>query len=366
MNEILTHVNVYQDGKFVSQHAEVENGKIIRFWPTNHTADLPRKDGKNYFAIPPLIDLHIHGMGGFGPEEGAESLLNMSRVLKAQGVQAFCPTLYAAAPDVLEKRLTELAAVIGQETGAKILGFHLEGPFISPEKKGVMKPQDICAPDVEILKRFYRAAQGKIASITLAPELPHIKPLLDFCLEKHILLQAGHTNATYDEMEQARAWGISHITHVGNAMRGLHHRELGALGAVLADENFSCEIIADGFHLAPELVLLLRRLKSAEKLVLVTDALLPTCQEKGPFYANGEEIFSEGGVWKRKADNTIAGSALTMLQGVQNLVAWGFLLEEAVACAVDNPARLLGLKNAAQISPEKMLLIDKHAKRVLV
>lgn len=364
MHTILTSVNVYQNGKFVPQNAEVENGHILNFVPAGTPCNLPQKDGHLFYAIPPLIDLHIHGMGGFGPENGAESLLNMSRVLKVQGVQAFCPTLYAAAPDVLEKRLTELSAVIGQETGAKILGFHLEGPFLSPDKKGVMKPQDLCAPDVEILKRFYQAAQGQITSITIAPELPTIKPLIDFCLEKQILPQAGHTNASYAEMEQARAWGICHATHVGNAMRGIHHRELGALGAVLTDENFSCELIADGFHLAPEFVLLLRRLKDSKKLVLVTDALRPTRQEKGPFVANGEEVFLEGGVWKRKADNTIAGSALMMLQGVQNLVAWGFSLEEAVQAAVDNPARLLGLKNAVKISPEKMLLVDKHAQRV--
>lgn len=359
---VLANVRLYNNPEeLVNIH--LADGQIKKVVPAGK--DTPGQiEGNGFYVLPGMIDLHIHGFGGFGPELGTpENLLNMSQALLEQGVTSFCPTLYCGQPADMENLLRTLAPVVGKETGARILGFHLEGPFISPQKPGVMKPQDIAPADVEVFKRLYDAAQGKITAMTLAPEVANIKPVIDFCKEHHILLQAGHTNATYDEMQQAKAWGITHVTHFCNAMSPFHHRAPGAIGAALMDKDFSCEVIADGFHVHPAIVSFLRRAKAADKIVLVTDALLPTEQKEPPFYANGEEVVLEGGVWHRKEDNVIAGSALTMLQGLRNLMAWGYSLEDAATCASTNPARLLGRTDLGVIkegAAADLILLDKN------
>ncbi len=309
-------------------------------------------DGKGALAVPGLIDVHIHGMGGYGPEQGTpEALDKMSLAVARQGVTAFCPTLYCAHPDEMERLLTRLSPFIGQEKGARILGFHLEGPFISPHKAGVMKPQDIIPPDVTVLKRLYEAAQGHIAIMTLAPELENIAAVVEFCLQHDILPQAGHTNATYDEFMAGVHMGVSHATHAFNAMRAFNHREPGAAGALLMQPEVSCEMIADGVHVHPRVLAFLRQVKSPDKLVLVTDSLMPTAQPQGPFFANGDEVIFEGGVWRRMTDHVIAGSALTLCRGIKNLIDYGYPLPQAVRCASYNPACLLKLPRVGQVLP---------------
>ena len=239
--------------------------------------------------------------------------------------------------------------VFGKETGAHLLGYHLEGPFISPQKPGVMKPQDIAPIDISTLEKLYQASRGHIMNMTIAPELPGIEKVTQFADKHHILLQAGHTNATYDEFLRGAKLGITHTTHLFNAMRAFNHRDPGAAGAVMLHPEISAEIIADGVHVHPDVVAFLGRIKPIENIVLVTDALLPTGQKNPPFIANGEEVIFDK-VWKRKTDGVIAGSALTILQGIKNLVSFGFTLPEAVSCASTHPARLLGLKNKGTLA----------------
>jgi len=322
----------------------VKDGKIAALDKMPVPTDIPVVDAHASYVAPGFIDTHIHGFGGYGPETSQpEDLLRLSEALARQGVTSFCPTLYSAPAEKITHQLNTLAPVIGQEKGAKIIGFHLEGPFISPDKPGVMKPQDILTPNVKLLETWYNAARGKIAAITLAPELPNLEPVLHFCSEHHIRVQAGHTNATYEQMMQGAQNGIIHVTHLFNAMRPFTHRAPHAAGAALMEDIFSCEIIADGVHVHPAVVSFLRKAKPAEKIVLVTDALRPTGQPEGSFIANDEEVILENGAWYRKADHTLAGSALTLLQGVRNLVAWGYSLPQALQCATVNPARVLGL-----------------------
>ncbi len=344
-----------------------EDGKITAVLPNEEVHELPADaeifDACGAYAAPGFIDLHIHGFAGHGPEnESEEDLLAMSRALAAQGVCAFCPTLYCTTEERMTRILRATAGAFGKETGAKLIGYHLEGPFISPQKPGVMKPQDILPPDETVLARLYEAAQGRIASITLAPELPGIEPIIRFCKEHHILMQAGHTNATYEQFLRGAREGVTHATHLFNAMSPFTQRAPGAAGAVLMHTEISCEIIADGVHVHPDIVRFLGRVKPPENIALVTDALKPTGQKEGPFTANGEEMKFEDGVWKRKEEGVIGGSALTMLKGVQNLVRFDFTLPQASACASAVPARLIGLKNKGFLLPGRdadITLFDK-------
>ncbi len=348
--DLVTLSNVEKDYGLLLNGSKIESVFPMTKKPTVANAKI--YDGHHAWALAGLMDLHIHGTGGFGPEQNTpEALWALSDELARHGVTSFCPTLYCARPEEMKKQIRSLLPALGQEKGARILGFHLEGPFISPQKPGVMKPQDISPADVRIMEELYEAAEGKIACMTLAPELENIAPVVEFCLRHNVVPQAGHTNATYEEFCRGIDMGIKHATHAFNAMSPFTQREPGASGAVLFREDVSCEIIADGVHIHPHLVSFLHRVKPAEKIILVTDALTPTQQEKGPFIANGDEVIFEGGVWRRKTDRVIAGSALTMIKGIKNLVDWGYDLSQAVRCASANPAALLAQNTRGQLLP---------------
>lgn len=342
---LITNARAVLSGKIRPAALWLSGGKIKQIFTEKALLpNCPAFDAKGALAVPGFIDLHIHGFAGYGPENANPAdLLAMSNELARYGVCAFCPTLYCARPHEMEALLKKLLPALGSETGAKIIGFHLEGPFISPQKPGVMKPQDIVPPQLDDMKRLYEAAQGHITNITLAPELPGIGPIIDFCLARGILIQAGHTNATYGDFLHGVQQGIKHTTHLFNAMSGFNHRNPGAAGAVLMHPEISCEIIADGVHVHPDVVGFLRHIKPLENIVAVTDALKPTGLMSGPFVANGEDVILDGGVWKRKTDKVIAGSALTMAQAFKNLVKFGYSPAEAAQLASTNAAHLLNI-----------------------
>ncbi|MCL2319122.1 MAG: N-acetylglucosamine-6-phosphate deacetylase [Treponema sp.] len=299
-----------------------------------------------------FIDTHIHGFGGYGTEDySADSIIEMSRFLVQYGVTAFNPTLYPAEPALMLKAVKEVASAIGQEGGAQIMGLHLEGPFISPERLGAMKANAVQPVDVEFMEKLWEAAGGRIVNMTVAPELKGMRELALFCQKKGIVLQAGHTNANYENMVEGMQTGIVHSTHLFNAMSQMEQRNPNAVGAVLIHPEMTCEIIADGFHIHPDLYKLLLRVKSVGNIVLVTDALKPTEQKDGPFMANGDEMVFHSGVFHRKTDDVITGSALTMIRGVKNLVGFGFSLEDAVRTASFNPAHVMGFENKGAIVP---------------
>jgi N-acetylglucosamine-6-phosphate deacetylase len=201
------------------------------------------------------------------------------------------------------------------------------------------------------MERLWEAASGRIVNMTVAPELKGMRELALFCIKKGILLQAGHTDANYENMVEGMQAGILHATHFFNAMRRLDHRNPNAVGAILIHPEMSCEIIADGFHVHPDLFKLLLRDKPIDKIVLVTDGLKPTEQKEGPFFANQEEVCFHDGAFHRKSDDVIAGSGLTMIRGIKNLVASGFSLEEAVKTASFNPAQVMRYNNQGAIIP---------------
>ncbi len=359
MKTVFYNTKIISEGSVKEAMLAVEDGIISDILP--QSSILPKADKlvdlKGNYLAAGFIDTHIHGSSGYGTDNQTEQdLLDMSLLLKEQGVAGFLPTIYPAKAQVMLDTIKALTPAIGKEQGAKIIGFHLEGPFISPQRLGVMRKEDLCPPSVDIMRRFYDAANGHIAAITIAPELENIREVAAFCNEHKIVLQAGHTDATFEQMTAAKQYGIKHITHLFNAMRGINHREPGAAGAALIDNAFSCEVIADGRHIHPAIVAMLRKLKMPQQLVLVTDSLRPTGLKEG--VANGEAVVLKDGLFKRKEDDVIAGSALTMLQGVRNLISWGFPIGEAFECASDNPARLHNLNYGAIARGKEAWLIS--------
>lgn len=196
--------------------------------------------------------------------------------------------------------------------------------------------------DLEKMKQYNEAAGGNISLMTVAPELEGVHELALYCAKEGIVLAAGHSNATYDDMMEAVQAGILHSTHFFNAMRRLHHRDPGVVGAIMIYPNIACEIIADGYHLHSAIVKLLRRVKPVHKIVLVTDCLRPTGQTEGKLMANHQEVYLKDGLFTRKEDETIAGSALTMIKGVKNLVEdMDVPMDDALRMASCNPATVI-------------------------
>jgi N-acetylglucosamine-6-phosphate deacetylase len=317
-----------------------------RFDKRNFDSSVRVIDAGGAFIAPGFIDTHIHGIGGYGTEDGeTEPILEMSRLLAQWGVTAFNPTLYPSEPERMLKAVRNITLAIGREEGARIMGLHLEGPFLSPQRLGVQRPETVKAVDLQFMEKLWEASSGHIVNMTVAPELKHMRELALYCIKRGIVLQAGHTNADYENMAEGMQVGILHSTHLFNAMRRLDHRNPNAVGAILTHPEMSCEIIADGFHVHPDLFKLLLRNKPIDKIVLITDGLKPTEQKEGPLFANNEEVYYSGGIFLRKSDDVIAGSGLTMIRGIKNLITGGFSVEDAVKTATSNPAQIMRYYN---------------------
>jgi N-acetylglucosamine-6-phosphate deacetylase len=336
----------------------VEDGRISdvfserRFEQKRFDTDAVILDVGGANIAPGLIDTHIHGFSGYGTEDlSTDAIVAMSERLGQFGVTAFCPTIYPMDEADMIASIRASVAAMGREPGARIMGVHLEGPFISPERLGVQRPEFVRAVDLDLMERLYDAGGGHISNMTVAPEIKGMHELALYCIKRGIVLQAGHTDATYGNMIEGMQAGILHSTHFFNAMSRLHHRDPGAVGAIMIHSELSCEIIADGRHVHPDLIRLLLRDKPVNKVVLVTDSLKPTEQQNCPLFANREEVYLKDELFLRKADDVIAGSSLTMMKGVQNLVKFGIPLENAVEMASSNPSRIIGLGKRGLLVP---------------
>ena len=336
----------------------IEDGKIAdvfserRFLQKKFDPSVRIFDVEESYIAPGFIDTHIHGFKGHGTDNcSAEAMIEMSKDLAQYGVTAFNPTLYPAPEEDMMHSIKEIVKAMGNESGANIMGIHMEGPFISPNKLGVQRPETVREVDMDLMERLWQTSEGHIVNMTVAPELKGMRRLALYGLERGIIMQAGHTNAEYQNMVEGMQAGILHSTHLFNAMSQLHHRNPGAVGAVLIHPEMSCEIIADGVHVHPDLFKLLARDKPLEKILLVTDGLTPTEQEKGPLIANGEEVVYEGGCFHRAADGVIAGSSLTMIKGVKNLVKFGFSVSDAVKAASSTPAAVMRYNKKGMLIP---------------
>ncbi len=357
---ICLHNGTLLSGFSVMEHCSVliEDGKVEdvfsekRFQQKNFGANVRIIDVDDSYIAPGLIDTHIHGFGGFGTDDfSTDSIVEMSKGLAQYGVTSFIPTMYPSDTEQMKTGIDAIVSAMGKENGARIMGLHLEGPFISPDKLGVQRPETVHTVDLELMEDLWKTSRGHIVNMTVAPEIKGMRELALYCVKRGIVLQAGHTNAEYQNMVEGMQAGILHATHLFNAMSQMHHRNPGAVGAVLIHPEMACEIIADGIHVHPDLIRLLVRDKPLDKIVLVTDALKPTEQPEGPFFANGEEVVFREGCFHRKADDVIAGSALTMIKGVKNLVSFGLPVGDAVKVATANPAQVMHFSGKGALIP---------------
>ncbi len=334
-----------------------------RFKEKKFTPDVKIIDVKGAYILPGFIDTHIHGIGGYGTDDGkVDSILRMSEVLADYGVTSFIPTCMTKAEPQLMKNISAIVEAIGKEKGAKILGLHLEGPFISPERIGAQQAEGLSKVDLNYMKRLYKAAKGHLINMTVAPELKGMRELALYCLDKGIVLQAGHTDATYDQMMEGMQANIMHVTHLFNAMRPMHHREPGVVGATLIHSELSCEIIGDGVHVNPNLVNLLLKCKPLSQIVMITDALYPAKTD----LSMTPDLYLDK-CFYRKSDNVINGSAISMLDGFRNLVSWGISIDKAVRMTSTNPAQIMKQPHIGLLVPGNdadIIVLDKNLELI--
>lgn len=287
--------------------------------------------------LPGFIDLHTHGaLGSDFMVGGLEEINHISSFYAAHGVSSFLTTTYAASPEETSNAITTIKNVMGQEPGARILGIHLEGPWLNPIMAGAQSKSAIRTATQEEV--FPYLDSGLIRLVTIAPEIQENQWFIKVCRERGIIVSAGHTTATFEEMQTAAKMGVTQVTHCFNAMRPMHHREPGVVGAALTIPEFYCELIADTIHVHPAVMNLLVKAKTPDKVILITDSISAAGMPDGTYLLEGQSVTCENGS-ARLVDGTLAGSTLTMDAALRNLLlATGDTLEKLWGCSSKNAA----------------------------
>lgn len=333
---------------------EVGSAEELKEDPGYKVVELP----SDYHAVPGFIDVHIHGAAGADTMDATkEALDTMATALPKEGTTSFLATTITQEADQIEKALENAANYImnqPSEGKAEVLGVHLEGPFVNPKMAGAQPKQHIIEPDLPLFKKWQEMAGGNIKQVTIASEQPGGLEMVRYLRENSVIASLGHTDATYEQVDQAIEAGANQVTHLYNQMRGLHHREPGVVGAAFLRDELKAELIVDGVHSRPETVKLAYQQKGSEGLILITDAMRAKCLKNGQYDLGGQEVTVKDGK-AVLADGTLAGSILKLGHGVKNIVTFaGCSLEEAVEMASVNPAKQLNMYDKkGSITPGK-------------
>jgi len=291
-------------------------------------------DCKGLTARAGLFDIHIHGLVGEDTNTNSGSLDKMSLVLAKEGVTSWLPTVSPCSFDDMEKACKAQTLV-----GAKVRGFHLEGPFVNLAKKGALKEEYIVAPTMELLDRCPRATY-----MTIAPE---VEGALDFIKEatekRGMRFAIGHTVATHDEALAGIRAGANSLTHTFNAMAPFDHREPGPIGAAITGDAY-VQVICDGFHLHPSVVLALYRIFGPERMMLISDSVRPAGLPDGIYESSSKVVEVRNGQCYLKGSNTIAGATTLLSECVRRAISFGIPEKDAYRMASETPARFMGIK----------------------
>ncbi|MCF7620334.1 MULTISPECIES: N-acetylglucosamine-6-phosphate deacetylase [Bacillaceae] len=343
------------DGKIaevgpVSQYKQDDDAKVITLSP-------------DYQVIPGAIDIHIHGASNSDAMDAThDALSTMAKTLPKEGTTSFLATTMTQSTQAIESALLNAGKYIENQTQehAEIVGIHLEGPFISPARKGAQPVDYIVDPDVTLFKKWQEMAGNQIKLVTLAPEQPNGLDLAAHLRGTGVVASIGHSDATYDQIDEAIQAGTTHVTHLYNGMRGLHHREPGVLGAAYLRDELYVELIADGIHCRPEMIKLAYNQITSERMILITDSLRAKWLEKGTYDLGGQPV----NVDETKAtlsDGTLAGSILKMNDAIKNTMKYtDCSMTDIIKMTAENPAKQLRIfdrKGSIQVGKDADLVI---------
>ncbi len=324
---------------FLPHDLHLEGDTIVE-----HASGDQTLDASGCYVIPGLTDLHFHGCVGHDFSDGdAQGLAAIAAYQATRGVTQICP----AGLTVGEEALATFCQVAADHCaapaqGAQLVGIHLEGPFLSKEKKGAQNEAWLRTPNLPLLRRLQGISGGLVKLVTLAPELPGAEAFLDGALDLGIRVSLGHTTADYNRALAAFTRGARHVTHLYNAMPPMTHRAPGVVGAALDTPEVTVELIADGVHVHPSVVRATFAMFGAHRVILVSDSLRAAGLADGTYEIGGQPFTLRGNA-ATLADGTLAGSVTDLMGCVQQAVAFGIPLHHAVLAASTNPAKALGL-----------------------
>jgi N-acetylglucosamine-6-phosphate deacetylase len=321
----------------------VEDGRITALTSISPEAPMPAGalGGPGATITPGLVDIQVNGAFGQDLSDPTADVAAVCAGLPRFGVTAYLACMITSPVERYGPSLDHLAgAMRASSPGARLLGVHLEGPFLSPRRAGTHTPEWLIAPSAALMETWLERAAVRL--VTLAPELPGAIDLIRELAARGVIVAIGHTDATWDEAAAAAAAGARLGTHLFNAMRPLHHREPGAVGFLLASD-LSVSVVAEEHHVDNRILGLVGRLKSPDRLVVVTDALAGLGMPPGRFELAGVDIVSDGAIGRR-TDGTLSGSVGGLDRSISVLIEAGLSAEDAIRAATINPARLLGLE----------------------
>lgn len=314
-------------------------------------------DVTNKKIIPGFIDIHSHG--GYGIDNmdaDPEKINQMVDEFLNEGITSYFATTMTQTPENIEASLVAIKEAM--KLNDRILGIHVEGPFINVEYKGAQSPDHIMPADVELMKKWQELSGSAIRLVTYAPEQENVNPFEKYCLDEGIVLSAGHSAAVYSELKESSA---THITHLFNGQRGLHHREPGVAGYGLLEDNVMVEMIVDGHHIDHKMVDFAYRIKGAEGIVLITDSMRAKGLPDGVSELGGQKVIVKDAT-ARLENGSLAGSALTFIDAFRNMIDFtNCSIEEAVLMSSTNQAKEFNLSTKGLLKPNydaDLLVLD--------
>ena len=342
---IIKDANIFtQDNRFVKGSVVVENGRFVS------TAEQPEHTGevmevieaKGLYMIPGLVDIHFHGCMGADMCDGTKEALDVITQYEASvGVTSVCPATMTIPKDELSAVMKN-AGAYAYHGGAHLVGINMEGPFISPAKKGAQAAENIMHCDYEYFSQLQDAAGGLIKLVDIAPEEAGAMEFIDK-VKGTVVVSLAHTASDYDTAMEAIAHGASHATHLYNAMPPLNHRNPGVIGAVRDSDSCHVELICDGVHIHPSVIRATFAMFGAQRMILISDSMRATGLDDGEYTLGGQPVTVKGNL-ATLHDGTIAGSATNLMDCMRFVVKHaGLPLETAVMCATANPAKEIGI-----------------------
>lgn len=374
MNKTILISNVaIANAKTESRMADLflEGGKIAEIGESlSREADF-HIDGnrKNWVVMPGFIDVHIHGSSGFDTMDATSEALNgLASSLPREGTTSFLATTMTQSDEAISKALQTASAFQADEQQAEMLGVHLEGPFISPEMAGAQPLEYIMAPSLSLFEKWQDLSGKRIKQVTIAPEVDHNMEFIRTLSADGVVASIGHSNASFEKVQEAIAAGAKQVTHLYNQMSPFHHRNPGVVGAAFLEEGLAVELIADFVHSHQQSVRLAYQQIGASRLILITDAMRAKGLAPGTYDLGGQDVqVSERDA--RLPNGALAGSILTMETAAKNVKAithctW----PELAAMTSANAATQLGLENKGVIAAGKdadLVILDGDANVLL-
>jgi len=340
---LIKNARIFIGKSFVNADIEFDN-KILAIGKLDGEADI---DAGGAYLVPGFVDIHTHGAVGEDFSDGKpEGMQPMADYYASRGVTSYLATTMTLKEETLTPAMHTIRD-FEPESGAKCVGIHLEGPFLGYAKRGAQAAENLHAPDCGLFDRLNEASGGMVKLVTVACEE---KGAMDFIsyVSKVCAVSLGHTSCNYDQAMEAFGRGASHATHLFNGMDGLHHRTPGIVAAAM-DANASVELICDGLHIHPAVIRLVHKLYG-DKLNLISDSLRCAGMPDGDYELGGQPITMKNGKATLTGTDTLAGSSISMLDAVRNVVSFGLPLADAVYAASTAPADAIRMPEIGRIS----------------